>query len=156
MNPFMLPEKDRMLSWRELRNLIQPLSDDEKFIEVTRWWAKAPICRYSIDAENCSSWPTPWELLNEGVFCSSGLAYMMAMTLILSGFDKSRISMPYIDDGDDRRLIVLVDGQIVLNYSYGEVFQLADIRKEFKEFHRITFTGDEAKPVCQGGGGSSA
>lgn len=151
MNPFMLPEKERLLSWRELRNLIQQNPQEIGLDELVRWWAKAPICRYSIDAYDCSEWPTPWELLNEGMFCTSGVAYMMAMTLIHAGYDPSRIILPFIRGEDDERLVVLLDKTIVLNYSYGEVFEWDEIRKDFTVQHTIRFTGDELKPEYQFG-----
>jgi len=142
MNTFLLPEKDRLLSWREHRNTLAKLEDTEKFKALTRWWATAPICAYSIDADDTKNWPTPWELLNEGVFCTSGIAYMMAATLLLSGFDRSRLSMPFIKGQDDERLVVLIDDQIVLNYSYGEVFDWDEIRDDFHVFHTWVWPGD--------------
>lgn len=131
MNPFLLPEKERMLSWRELRSLVSSLSDEAKYLPLIKWWAVAPICAYSIDAYDCAAWPTPWELLNENKFCTSAIGYMMAQTLILSGFEKSRIRLLAIKSADDERLVVVIDGSVVLNYSYGETYLLDDIRGDF-------------------------
>ncbi len=149
MNPFLLSEKERMLSWRELRNQISALPDDEKFEPLLRWWAKAPICAYAIDAYDCAQWPTPWELLNENMFCTSAVAYLMAQTLILSGVNEARIMLTCIKGNDDERLIVVVDDSIVLNYSYGEVFAWADIKDEFVERQSYRFVEAKAIPVNQ-------
>lgn len=148
MNPFMLPEKDRMLSWRELRRLVSSLpSDIERLEEVIRWWAKAPICRFSIDPWDSTEWPTPWELLNEGKFCTNGIAYMTAKTLIFAGFEPERITMPFIRTSDDERLIVVVDGRFVLNFSYGEIYDVNDISGEFVVVH--TFVFDSEHPTAK-------
>lgn len=147
MNPFLLPEKDRLLSWRELRNQITPLADNDKFEPLLRWWAKAPICAYAIDAYDCSQWPTAWELLNENMFCTSAIAYMMAQTLILSGVNENRLVLTCIKGKDDERLVVIVDDTIVLNYSYGEVFSWEDISHEFEERQSYRFVDGKAKPI---------
>src|SRR5690606_6982603 len=143
MNPFLLPEKDRLLSWRELRSQISKQSDNEKYDTLLRWWAKAPICRYSIDAMDCSGWPTPWELLNENMFCTSAIAFMMAHTLALSGFERSRMKLVFIRGNDDERLVVVIDGSIVLNYSYAEVFDWHEIRDDFQVMCTYTFDDDK-------------
>lgn len=136
MNPFMLPEKERMLSWRELRNKIQSANDTEKKLDLLLdWWSKAPICKYSIDAFDPTDWPTPWELLNENMFCTSAITYMMAQTLLLTGFDESRLELKYVKSSDDERLVLLVDKNLVLNYSFGEVFLWADLIQEVRVKH---------------------
>lgn len=147
MNPFLLPEKERLLSWRELRNQITTQPESDKLLTLLRWWAKAPICAYSIDGRDCSQWPTPWELLNENMFCTSSIAYMMAQTLILSGFEKDRIELVFIKSDDDERLVVLVDGSLVLNYSYGETFEWADIRSDIKVRERFVMVDEKFVPV---------
>jgi hypothetical protein len=149
MNPFLLPEKERMLSWRELRHLISSLSDENKFEPLLEWWSKAPICAYSIDAYDCTHWPTPWELLNENNYCTSAVGFMMAQTLILSGFDKSRIKLVAIKSSDDERLVVVIDSKIVLNYSYAEAFHLDEINTDFEVRESYVMTGDKFEPIIQ-------
>ena len=143
MNPFQLSDKERMLSWRELRNLMTTQTEGEQFETLLRWWSKAPICAYSIDGRNCKEWPTPWELLNENMFCTSSIAFMMAHTLSLSGFKRERIELVFIKGQDDERLVVRIDGELVLNYSYGEVFAWNDIRDEFRVLERFVFVDDK-------------
>jgi len=144
MNPFMLPEKERMLSWRELRNQIQAANDlDTKLNLLLQWWSKAPICRYSIDAFDSSEWPTPWELLNENMFCTSAISYMMAQTLALTGFEPSRLKLSFIKGQDDERLVLVVDEEITLNYSFGEVFAWSEILKEVRVKHTFMLMGEK-------------
>ena len=142
MNPFLLPAKERLLSWRELRNQISTVEDTEKFNLIAAWWARAPICAYSIDSLDCTQWPTPWELMNENMFCTSGVAYMMAQTLVLSGFDRSRIRLQVIRGNDDERLVVLVDNAQVLNYSFAEVFNWNEIQSSFQILASYEFKGE--------------
>lgn len=136
-----------MLSWRELRHQLTNLPEIEKFDTLLKWWSKAPICAYSIDAYDCSEWPTPWELLNENMFCTSAIAYMMAQTLILSGFDASRVKLMAIKSSEEERLVMLVDDSIVMNYSYGEVFQWNDILDEFEVRETYVLKGSKFQAI---------
>jgi hypothetical protein len=143
MNPFLLPEKDRLLSWRELRNLIQAASDLEKYNLLVKWWSRAPICAYSIDLHDCTHWPTPWELLNENMFCTSAIAFMMAHTLALTGFDKSRIKLVYVRGNSDERLVVVIDDVVTLNYSYGELFEWSSVQEEVEVLATYVLNNDK-------------
>ena len=143
MNPFLLPEKERLLSWRELRNQITNQQESDKYETLLRWWAKAPICAYSIDASDCSQWPTPWELLNENMFCTSAVAFMMAHTLALAGFDRDRMRLAFIRGNDDERLVLVIDNQFVLNYSYAEVFAWEEVRAQTDVRQLYMFVGDK-------------
>lgn len=143
MNPFMLSEQERMLAWRELRaKVIATPSILDKLNLVAQWWAKAPLCRYSIDSHSTGEWPTPWELLNENVFCYSSLAYMMAETLILSGFDSEQVRVIFVRERDDERLVVLVDNKYVLNLSHGEILLWETLKQEVSICHEFRYDGE--------------
>jgi len=135
-----------LLSWRALRNEITTKSDDEKFEAVLRWWSKAPICAYALDASDCTTWPTAWELLNENMFCTSAVAFMMAQTLALAGFDRDRMRLVFVRGNDDERLVLVIDDSIVLNYSYGEVFGWPEILDEVEARQSYVFSGDKFIP----------
>lgn len=121
----------RILSWRDFRASIQNLPEVEQLEKTAIFWAKAPLITYSIDWDKASDWPTPWELIHEGNFDNTSIAYLMEQTLIALGWDSSRLELSYIrlKDNSDQMMILLVDDKYVLNYSWGEVFDIDRIRQ---------------------------
>jgi hypothetical protein len=112
-----------MSKWREFRQELFDLEASEQLKQVAKWFAQCPTSNYSIDWDNPASWPTPWELLHEGTPCLTGVAYLMERTLNLVGWDSNRLVLTYVNDTtqEDTRMLLVVDGQHVLNYNLADV-----------------------------------
>lgn len=123
MNPFLLTAPERMNKWREFRAELSTLSAEDQLQAVAKWFAQCPTSNYSIDWDNPTSWPTPWELIHEGTPCLSGVAYLMERTLVMTGWDPNRVILAYVNDSlnEDTRMLVVVDGSHVLNYNLADV-----------------------------------
>ena len=130
MNPFLLSPSERLSEWRDFRASIQNMGDLDQLLKVARWGGQAPLCNYSMDWDNPKSWLTPWELIHEGTFCPTAVAYLMEQTLLMAGWDSSRLRLIYIKNQEEgvEKLLLLVDDAWVLNYSIGEVFNFDNIR----------------------------
>ena len=132
MNMFLLPAPERMAAWREFRKSIQNLSEQEQLEAVAKWGAQMPTCNFIIDPDDPKSWPSPWELINDGDFCTSAVAYLMEQTLIILGWDVDRLKLTYVRDvvRHDQMMVLLVDDKWALNYQYGNVFNFDNVRSD--------------------------
>lgn len=132
MNFMHLNPTQRILSWRDFRSSIKDLPETEQLEQVAVFWAKVPLITYSIDWDKPATWPTAWELIHEGNFDSTSVAYLMEQTLITLGWDPDRLLLAYIRlrDNSDQMMVLVVDNQYVLNYSWGEVFDIDKIRQQ--------------------------
>jgi hypothetical protein len=132
MNMFFLPSTQRILEWRKFRQTLGDLSESEQLTEICKFWANAPLTTYALDWDAPESWPTAWQLISEGNFDSIVIAYLMEQTLILAGWDPSRMKLAYLHNNSiaDQMMVVLVDDKWLLNYSIGEVYDYTKIKND--------------------------
>lgn len=112
--------EERIANWRELREHISNLSEEEQINSIAEFFARVPIGARCIDFYTPDSWPTPWELLYHKLFCPSTISLLIYHTLCVT-LGEERVSIVLIDSGDDRFLVPLVDKQRVFNFELGKV-----------------------------------
>ena len=112
--------EERIAKWRELREHISTLSEEEQINSIAEFFARVPIGARCIDFYTPDSWPTPWELLYHKLFCASTISLLIYHTLCIA-LGEERVSIVLIDSGDDRFLVPLVDKQRVFNFELGKV-----------------------------------
>lgn len=85
INPFLADSKTRLAAWKTCRSEIGQLTDiTEQFDCCLNFWRNAPIQNHVLNWDDCNTWPTAWEQMEENNFCSSGLSLAVANTLILA------------------------------------------------------------------------
>ena len=111
------PEQ-RLSTWRDIRNKnhsnIQEVLEDFSSIKL--------VSRY-LDYYTPESWPNPFEIVNEGYFCQSGVSLVLASTLLYKGFlFEDRIIYPVISNNitGTSGLVILHDN-LVYNFTPNKV-----------------------------------
>lgn len=112
--------EERIANWRELREHISSLSEEEQINSIAEFFARVPIGSRCIDFYTPDSWPTPWELLYHSLFCTSTISLLIYHTLCIA-LGEERVSIVLIDSKEDRFLVPLVDKQRVFNFELGKV-----------------------------------
>jgi hypothetical protein len=74
--------EDRLVVWREFRNGLETASDPIQ--ETIDFYNRAPKCVFAADPFTPSSWPDPWELLEENNYCSFVKILAICYTLQLT------------------------------------------------------------------------
>jgi hypothetical protein len=123
VNPFLLVADEQIAHWKALREEISHMDDEAALKRVAEYWAQAPLMKCAYDGEDCSEWPSAWEMIHNGDWCPYSVAIGMEATLRLSGWEPSRLILKTIRDYDisDERTVLIIDGKVVLNYSVGMV-----------------------------------
>lgn len=137
MSVFLLSKREQILKWREFRLDLPKFTEEDQLQLVVNYWSKAPIITFAIDWYE-KNFPTPWEIINEGYYDSNYIAFLMKETLVNSGWDSSRIKMCFVKtkDNDYEGMVLIIDNNYLLNYSYGEVLTINDYKDTFR-FLRI-------------------
>ena len=75
---------DRLEQWNLLRNRCQQLPVQSALLEINRWWFNAPWIPYYLHWDDSATWPDPWQLLSDNVFCevARGLGILYTITLL--------------------------------------------------------------------------
>ena len=109
---------DRLTIWRDLRQT--NFSNVEDL--VAEYQSIKLVSRY-LDYYTPNSWPDPFEIVNEGYFCQSGVTLLLVSHLIYSGFVTSdELFFPVISNninGSDG--LVFLDNNKVYNFEVGKI-----------------------------------
>lgn len=129
-NPFLESPSILRKEWKNLRNnLISNLSDQDHLEKVVSWWSRCPLASQWLDYDHESTWPDPWELITTKNLDYSAISLGMEYTLLLATdgrWTADRVQLCLASDVERtmQHLIVLVDNDLVLNASYGQVVKL--------------------------------
>ena len=133
INPFLLSDRERILSWRQLRISIKSLPIYDACDAVAKWWSYASIGPHGLDCYDYESWQDPWAMLENNNFNRNTIAYMIHKTFEMSDQEKFSSQLILIHDYDlavdDIYWVTLVDNQYILNYNVSKVDRFSEIEK---------------------------
>ena len=74
----------RLDRWNQLRNQVQDLPAESALTEINQWWFRAPWVPYHLHWDDQDSWPDPWQLLSDNIYCdvARGLGILYTITLL--------------------------------------------------------------------------
>lgn len=124
-------KEERLSLWKNLRNDIKCENINIQLKAIAEFYAATPYGARTIDYYDPASWPTPWEILFHGSFCTSSISLLIYYTfqLISSGH---KTDLYLVDDNGNIYLLPVIDDQYVLNYEPGVISNLRDIEKDVK------------------------
>jgi hypothetical protein len=80
--------EQRLAAWRSFRNTLEDHTDPLQ--AVINFFKPVPIVRYQCDPYDRSTWPSPWELIQENTYCAFVKILAICYTLQLTDmFSKS-------------------------------------------------------------------
>jgi hypothetical protein len=112
MWPHTFPE--RLTAWAQLRAQAASLPLDQALKIINTWWFQTPWRPYHLHWDDAATWPDPWQLLDDNVYC--GLARGLGIMYTITMLDRSDIQdAVMIENGSDN--LVLVDkSKYILNW----------------------------------------
>lgn len=125
-----IPNNERLHLWKKLREDISVLPIDHQMTMVAKFFADMPFGSRTIDYYTPADWPTPWEILFYGTFCTSSISILMFYTFELLHTDH-QINLYLVED-NDVYLLPVIDNKFVLNYELGTVNNYSNIEDNFK------------------------
>lgn len=119
--------EERTSVWREFRTGLNGLTTDEQILAVAKFFSTAPFGARTLDFYTPATWPTPWEILYHSTYCRNSISLLIYYSLkLIPRFDRN-VDLWLIDDGEDRFIVPVLDGQYILNYELGAISTLPDI-----------------------------
>jgi hypothetical protein len=105
----------RLESWNNLRAQSQSVPVESALDQINRWWFGAPWRPYYLHWDDQATWPDPWQLLSDDIYCevARGLGILYTITL-LDRADIGPASLVLTETGHN---LVLVDQtKYILNW----------------------------------------
>jgi len=105
----------RLSAWYHLRQTVQSLPLDQALKSINSWWFDCPWQPYYLHWDDLKTWPDPWQLLSDNVYCevARGLGILYTVSL-LDRADLASASLVLTSTGHN---LVLVDQtKYILNW----------------------------------------
>ena len=106
---------DRLASWNQLRLQCATLPAESALTQINSWWFHAPWIPYYLHWDDMATWPDPWQLLSDNVFCevARGLGILYTITL-LEREDLPPASLILTESG--LNLVLVGESKYILNW----------------------------------------
>lgn len=130
-----LKPNERLREWKQFRQTIGRQDIDTACKSVSHLWSYAPYVTYYLDPDKSNStspWPDPWTLLYENYYCDLAKALGMLYTLYLSDHRPEDIEILICTDSSDGQkynLVRLAKGKYILNFTFDEIVNKAQLPK---------------------------
>lgn len=74
----------RLASWYNLRKSAQTQTPHLALQTINSWWFQTPWRSYYLHWDDLQTWPDPWQLLSDNVYCevARGLGILYTITLL--------------------------------------------------------------------------
>lgn len=116
MNAFQLDFYARLRAWTKLRETLIDSGIEQKCIEVDRFWQQSPLSNHYLHPVDIKTWPDPWQLLDDNVYCSYSRALGMIYTLSLLGIKDIDLVDATDYNSVDVVLVLVDNAKYILNY----------------------------------------
>ena len=125
----------RLESWNLLRDRCQNLPLESALDEINRWWFHAPWRPYYLHWDDQPTWPDPWQLLSDNVYCD--LARGLGIVYTISMLDRADMAdATLVLTENDGNLVQVAKEKYILNWKPDTIvntFQEVKIKKQFKQ-----------------------
>jgi hypothetical protein len=125
----------RLASWTFQREQCQKLPVESALARINDWWFRAPWQPYYLHWDDQLSWPDPWQLLSDNVYCevARGLGILYTITL-LDRADMAPARLVLTDAGHN--LVLVAKEKYILNWNATTIvntIQAGTIRQQYQQ-----------------------
>ena len=139
---FHLKAEDRLRSWRDFRSTLDSLPLDQALIQTAEFWTNAPFTPYHLDPDAVDTWPDPWTLIDENVYCDLAKCLGIVYTVLLTTHRTNlEIEIGIYEDPvnhHEYNLACFDQGKYILNMIDGTVVNIKQVNKTLTLKRRIT------------------
>jgi hypothetical protein len=125
----------RLESWSQMRNHAQSLPLKESLETINYWWSHSPWQPYYLHWDDQLTWPDPWQLLSDNVYCylARGLGILYTISMI-DRADMAPADLILTEEGHN--LVQVAKEKYILNWEPDNIvntFQEVKIKRQYKQ-----------------------
>jgi hypothetical protein len=106
--------EQRLESWTQLRNRASAMALEPALAEINAWWFHAPWKPYYLHWDDRPSWPDPWQLLDDNIYC--GLARGLGIMYTIAMLDRADMHDAFLTETDSDNLVLVGKKKYILNW----------------------------------------
>lgn len=115
----------RLESWVNLRKSAASADLNSSLILVNKWWFNTPWSSYYLHWDDRDTWPDPWQLLQDNIFCD--LARGLGMLYTLTMLERPDITDAVLTETGQDNLVLIGSGKYVLNWNPDEIVNIKPV-----------------------------
>jgi hypothetical protein len=125
---------ERLESWTQLRQQATTADPESALTLINAWWFQTPWRAYHLHWDDQPSWPDPWELLSDNLYCplARGLGILYTITLL----DRKDLQDSVLAEIGSDNLVLVQDKKYILNWDPEQVLNISPTG--IKARHSIT------------------
>tara|TARA_R110000868_G_scaffold247536_1_gene503945 strand:- start:948 stop:1376 length:429 start_codon:yes stop_codon:yes gene_type:complete len=128
--------ESRLDSWNQLRKQVTEQPVELALETINSWWFQTPWTAYHLHWDDRLSWPDPWQLLSDNLYCevARGLGILYTITLLDRGdMDSAELVLTK----DDRNLVLLDKSKYILNWDKTNILNTSTGIEIKKSLHQL-------------------
>jgi hypothetical protein len=125
--------EQRLASWNQLRSQCADVPIDQALFQINAWWFETPWRAYHLHWDDQPTWPDPWQLLDDNVFCS--LARGLGILYTIAMIDRPDLQDAELVDTGSDNLVQVCQKKYILNWDRGQVVNIN--LAPFENLHRV-------------------
>lgn len=113
---------ERLASWIALRRQAQELSIPTCLERINAWWFQTPWSPYYLHWDDADTWPDPWQMLQENIFCSLARALGMLYTVVM--LERPELEAIELVETKNHNLVLIQNKKYILNWEPGQIVNI--------------------------------
>jgi hypothetical protein len=105
---------ERLTAWAQLRTQAASLPLDQALKLINAWWFQTPWRPYHLHWDEIQSWPDPWQLLDDNVYCS--LARALGIMYTITMLDRPDLQDAVLTESGGDNLVLVNKSKYILNW----------------------------------------
>jgi hypothetical protein len=105
---------ERLQAWAQLRSQAASLPLDQALNVINTWWFRAPWRPYHLHWDDQLTWPDPWQLLDDNIYC--GLARGLGIMYTIAMLDRPDIQDAVMIESNSDNLVLVDKSKYILNW----------------------------------------
>lgn len=120
----MLPRTfaERLESWRNLRQTVQSLPLQPALESINSWWFQTPWQAYHLHWDDRPTWPDPWQLLDDNLYCS--LARALGIMYTIAMIERDDMQDAVLTEINSDNLVLVSNKKYILNWDADEIVNI--------------------------------
>lgn len=129
----------RLENWNLLRDRCQALPVRNALEDINRWWFGAPWQPYYLHWDDSATWPDPWQILNDNIYCdvARGLGILYTINL-LDRKDLTPADLILTKDGYN--LVQVAKEKYILNWKADSIVNTSLEVKIYRQYQQQQIT----------------
>ena len=113
---------ERLESWTKLRQQAALADKHTALLSINRWWFGTPWRAYHLHWDDQPTWPDPWQLLSDNIYCS--LARGLGILYTIAIVDRADLQDVVLAELGGDNLVLIDKSKYILNWDADTVVNI--------------------------------